>query len=68
MQGDRLWSLAFRVYQWSVEDLEKILEEMHDDLRYHREQAQMMHEYRTKTGRFKLNDTDFKIVGVFRQH
>lgn len=61
---DRVWTLAFRVYQWPIDDLKKILDEIDDDRRYHREQAQMMHEYRTKAGRFAPpSRIHFKLIG-----
>ena len=50
---DRVWTLGFLVYQWPIDDLKKILDEIDDDRRYHREQALMMHEWHTKTGRYR---------------
>ncbi len=56
-------SLAYDLWHMPIDELTKIEQDLRGDRDYHLAQAQMMHEYLTKTGRFKLNDTDFKIVG-----
>jgi hypothetical protein len=52
--------MMFRVWRWSDEDRKKLEAEIEDDRRYHERQERMMHEWHTRTVRYRewyFNDT-----------